>query len=146
MRLTPAGHAVGVYGRSMPLELVHSPELSDRAPYSYASRVSGGSLVFTAGACPLDAQGRIGPVGDHAGQAEHVMRNLVIALAAAGAILEDVAKTTVYVATDRREDLLAVWEVVRAAFGDHDPPSTLLAVPLLGYEDQLVEVEAVAVT
>jgi len=39
----------------------------------------------------------------------------------------------------------AAWNVVRAAFGDHDAPSTLLAVPLLGYEDQLVEVEAVAV-
>ncbi|GAB3785084.1 RidA family protein [Nocardioides ungokensis] len=130
----------------MPLELVRSPALSDRAEYAYAARVSGGSLVFTAGACPLDAEGRIGPVGDYAGQAEQVMRNLVTALADADSQLEDVARTTVYVATDRREDLTTVWEVVRAAFGDHDPPSTLLAVPLLGYEDQLVEVEAVAVS
>ena len=129
----------------MPLELVRSPALSDRAEYAYAARVSGGSLVFTAGACPLDAEGRIGPVGDYAGQAERVMRNLVTALADADSQLEDVARTTVYVATDRREDLTTVWGVVRAAFGDHDPPSTLLAVPLLGYEDQLVEVEAVAV-
>ena len=130
----------------MPLELVRSPALSDRAEYAYAARVSGGSLVFTAGACPLDAEGRIGPVGDYAGQAERVMRNLVTALADADSQLEDVARTTVYVATDRREDLTTVWGVVRAAFGDHDPPSTLLAVPLLGYEDQLVEVEAVAVS
>ncbi|MEU8182404.1 hypothetical protein AB0B85_13240 [Micromonospora sp. NPDC049044] len=28
--------------------------------------------------------------------------------------------------------------------GDHDPPSTLLGVAVLGYTDQLVEVEAVA--
>jgi len=130
----------------MPLELVRSPALSDRAEYAYAARVSGGSLVFTAGACPLDAEGRIGPVGDYAGQAERVMHNLVTALADADSQLEDVARTTVYVATDRREDLTTVWAVVRAAFGDHDPPSTLLAVPLLGYEDQLVEVEAVAVS
>jgi len=129
----------------MPLELVRNPDLSDRAPYAYAARVSGGSLVLTAGACPLDADGRVGPVGDHAGQAERVMANLVVALAACEARLEDVAKTTVYVVTGDREDLLAVWRVVRAAFGDHDPPSTLLGVSLLGYEDQLVEVEAVAV-
>ena len=129
----------------MSLELVRSTDLSDRAPYAYASRVSGGSLVFTAGACPLDEEGRIGPVGDYVGQAERVVRNLVTALAAADSRLEDVAKTTVYVATERRADLQAVWEVVRAAFGDHDAPSTLLAVPLLGYEDQLVEVEAIAV-
>jgi enamine deaminase RidA (YjgF/YER057c/UK114 family) len=74
------------------------------------------------------------------------MANLEAALGAADARLDDVAKTTVFVATQRREDLLAVWEVVRAAFGEHDAPSTLLAVPLLGYQDQLVEVEAVAVS
>jgi hypothetical protein len=34
---------------------------------------------------------------------------------------------------------------VRAAFGDHDPPSTLLGVAMLGYPDQLVEIEAVTV-
>ncbi|MFC4784067.1 RidA family protein [Nocardioides sp. MAHUQ-72] len=130
----------------MTLELVRTPALSDRAPYAYAARVSGGALVFTAGACPLDDEGRIGPVGDYVGQARRVMDNLTTALAAADARLEDVAKSTVYVATTRREDLVAVWEVVRAAFGDHAAPSTLLAVPLLGYEDQLVEVEAVAVS
>lgn len=32
-----------------------------------------------------------------------------------------------------------------AAFGEHDVPSTLLGVAALGYPDQLVEVEAVAV-
>lgn len=100
--------------------------------------------MFTAGACPLDGEGEIGPVGDRAGQAARVMDNLRTALAAAGAGLDDVAKSTVYVVTDDRADLVAVWEVVRRAFGGHDAPSTLLAVPLLGYPDQLVEVEAVA--
>ena len=32
-----------------------------------------------------------------------------------------------------------------AAFGAHDAPSTLLGVAALGYPDQLVEVEAVAI-
>ena len=32
----------------------------------------------------------------------------------------------------------------RAAFGEHDPPSTPLGVVTLGYRDQLVEVEAMA--
>ena len=44
----------------------------------------------------------------------------------------------------RREDLVAAWEVVRDAFGDHDVPSTLMGVTVLGYNDQLVEIEAVA--
>ena len=73
------------------------------------------------------------------------MANLVTALADAGCGLTDVARTTVYVASSDRADLVAAWEVVRAAFGDHDAPSTLLGVALLGYPDQLVEVEAIAV-
>jgi hypothetical protein len=36
------------------------------------------------------------------------------------------------------------WEVVEAAFGELDAPSTLLGVTVLGYADQLVEIEAVA--
>ena len=128
----------------MPVDLIRSNDLTDRAPYAYASVVTAGSLVFTAGACPLDADGAIGPAGDVPGQAARVMDNLVSALAAAGAGLTDVAKTTVYVATADRADLTAAWEVVAAAFGDHDAPSTLLAVPVLGWPGQLVEVEAVA--
>ena len=128
----------------MSVELIRSESLSGEVPYAYAAVVSGGSLVFTAGACPLDDDGEVSPVGDLAGQAALVMRNLETALAAAGARLIDVAKTTVYVATADRADLVTVWQVVRGAFGDHDAPSTLVAVPLLGYEGQLVEVEAVA--
>jgi enamine deaminase RidA (YjgF/YER057c/UK114 family) len=56
-----------------------------------------------------------------------------------------VLKTTVYVATADRADLVAAWDVVRAAFGRHAAPSTLVGVTVLGYPDQLVEVEAVAV-
>ena len=100
--------------------------------------------MFTAGACPLDASGGTVAPGDVAGQAEQVMANLRTALRAAGADLGDVLKTTVYVATGEREDLVAVWDVVRRHFGDHDAPSTLLGVSVLGYPDQLVEVEAVA--
>ena len=55
-------------------------------------------------------------------------------------------KTTVFVASAERADLVAAWDVISAAFGEHDAPSTLLGVSVLGYENQLVEIEAVAVT
>jgi enamine deaminase RidA (YjgF/YER057c/UK114 family) len=58
--------------------------------------------------------------------------------------LADVAKSTVYVASSDRAELVAAWDVVRAAFGEHDAPSTLLGVAMLGYPDQLVEVEVEA--
>lgn len=127
------------------IELIRSPDLATSAPYAYAAVASDVSrLIFTAGACPLDSDGTVAPVGDIAGQAELVMSNLRTALAAAGANFTDVVKTTVYVASHDRADLVAAWAVVSRAFDDHDVPSTLLGVAVLGYPGQLVEVEATA--
>jgi enamine deaminase RidA (YjgF/YER057c/UK114 family) len=127
------------------ITLVRSPDLTGSAPYAYAALPPHGArLLFTAGACPLDETGTTVAPGDVAAQAEQVMANLRRALRAAGADLGDVLKTTVYVATARREDLVTAWDVVHRHFGDHDAPSTLLGVSVLGYADQLVEVEAVA--
>lgn len=132
---------------SAAVELVRNEGLSSVAEYAYAATAqSPARVVWTAGACPLDEHGATVAVGDYAGQAEQVMRNLVTALRGAGAELTDVVKTTVYVASNRQEDLVAAWEMVRSHMGEHDAPSTLLGVAVLGYDDQLVEVEAVAVT
>jgi enamine deaminase RidA (YjgF/YER057c/UK114 family) len=127
------------------VEFVRPAALHRGAPYAYAAVTDPGRMVFTAGACPLDGDGATVAVGDVAGQARQVMANLGAALAGGGAALTDVLKTTVYVATADRSDLVAAWQVVREAFGDHDAPSTLVGVTVLGYPDQLVEVEAVAV-
>ena len=56
----------------------------------------------------------------------------------------DVLSTRVLVASSRQQDLVAAWQVVRDLFGSHDVPSTLMGVTVLGYQDQLVELEAVA--
>jgi enamine deaminase RidA (YjgF/YER057c/UK114 family) len=127
------------------IELVRSRSLTDTVPYAYASVVPAGGMVFTAGACPLDEHGNVVEPDDVAGQARQVMANLTEALRAAGAELTDVAKTTVYVASRWRDDLTTAWQVVRDAFGEHDAPSTLVGVAVLGYPEQVVEVEAVAV-
>ena len=66
------------------------------------------------------------------------------ALADAGATIHDVLSTRVLVASSSRADLATAWEVVRDAFADHDVPSTLIGVTVLGYDDQLVEIEAIA--
>jgi enamine deaminase RidA (YjgF/YER057c/UK114 family) len=129
----------------MAVKLVRSDSLFQGAPYAYASIAPAGSLIFTAGACPLDDNGQVVGAGDVRAQASLAVANLGVALAEAGATFADVLKTTVYVASAQQADLVAAWEVVAAAFGDHDAPSTLLGVTVLGYRDQLVEIEAVAV-
>ncbi|MGY1855893.1 RidA family protein [Modestobacter sp. SYSU DS0290] len=126
------------------IELVRLPDLAD-VPYAYAAVTDPGRMVVTAGACPLDTDGAVVAEGDVAGQARQVMANLGATLQAAGVALTDVLKTTVYVATTDRADLDLAWGVVRGAFGEHDAPSTLVGVTVLGYPGQLVEVEALAV-
>lgn len=128
----------------MPAQLIRASGLYPDAPYAYASAAPPGRMIFTAGACPIDVNGLVAAVGDYPAQAQHAMANLVTALAAAGCTLTDVLKTTVYVASADLGDLYNVWQVIHAAFGEHDAPSTLLGVSVLGYANQLVEVEAVA--
>jgi enamine deaminase RidA (YjgF/YER057c/UK114 family) len=127
------------------VELIRASNLSDVAEYAYAATApKDARLIFLAGACPLDDDGKTLAVGDYAGQAAVCVETMTRALAAAGASISDVINTRVLVATSRQADLGTVWQVVRDAFADHDVPSTLLGVTVLGYGDQLVELEAVA--
>lgn len=125
--------------------LIRSTALSDIAEYAYAATAPAESrLIFLAGACPLNDDGSTAAIGDYAGQAAKAMENMQAALAAAGASMRDVISTRVLVASACREDLVAAWQVVRDLFADHDVPSTLTGVTVLGYKDQLVEIEGVA--
>lgn len=111
--------------------------------YSHVAVARGGTVAFTAGAIPLDHEGRLVGDGDAVAQAERVLENLLIQLDAGGARPRDVAKTTVYVAGGSYETQAAVWQVVRSsAIGR--APSTLVGVPSLGHRGQLVEIEAIA--
>jgi enamine deaminase RidA (YjgF/YER057c/UK114 family) len=129
----------------MAVELIRSTRLFPGVPYAYAARAQQADLIFTAGACPLDGQGKVVAAADIAGQMRQALSNLRTALAECGATLQDVLKTTIYVASNNRDDLLAAWNEVAAAFGEHDAPSTLVGVAVLGYQGQLVEIEATAV-
>jgi enamine deaminase RidA (YjgF/YER057c/UK114 family) len=128
----------------MPRELIDTSSLYAGVPYSYAAIAPPTSTVFTAGACPLDANGGVVSRGDVAGQTRQVLDNLLVALDAAGCRPQDVVKTTVYVATTDDADLAVVWRLVEEVFGTPGPPSTLLGVTVLGWPGQLVEIEAVA--
>jgi len=127
------------------VERINAPGLSDPPGYSHAAVATGGRLVVTAGAVPLDAGGNLVGPGDYVAQARQVLGNLGLALTAAGARGDDVLKTTVYVVSEDRKDLSEVWRVVQES-EVAAAASTLLGVTLLGYEGQLVEVEAIAVT
>jgi enamine deaminase RidA (YjgF/YER057c/UK114 family) len=113
------------------------------APYDYASVSAPGGLVFTAGACPLDAEGTV-VSGDLEAQTRQALDNLETVLREAGSDFAHVLKTTVFVSSGDRADLVRAWNVVEERFAPARPPSTLLGVAVLGYPGQLVEIEAVA--
>jgi enamine deaminase RidA (YjgF/YER057c/UK114 family) len=111
--------------------------------YAHVAVASGSTLVFTAGAVPIDEHGELVGSGDIDAQTERVVANLLRQLEAGGAGPDDVVKTTVYVAGDH-DDMLRAWDVVQTS-PIARAPSTLLGVSLLGYTGQLVEIEAIAV-
>lgn len=108
-------------------------------PYSQAIICNG--LVYTAGQIPLDPRTKE-IVGDAiAEQTEQVMKNLRAILEAAGASLDSVVKTTVFLAD--MNDFAAMNEVYAKAFGAHKPArSTVQAAGLP--KNVKVEIEAVA--
>ena len=109
--------------------------------YSRAVRV--GSLVFVTGTTATGADGEIVGVGDMYEQAKQAIANILSALAKAGARVEDVVRTRIYV-TD-----IARWEEVgrahREVFGGVMPAATMVEVSKLIDPKMLVEIEADAV-
>ena len=81
--------------------------------------------------------------GDFEGQALQTVENLLAALAEHQAGPDALLKTTVSVAGQERADLVRVWDTISPRLGR--APSILIGVSMLGYPDQLVEIEAIAV-
>lgn len=134
----------GCYGSSVGVELRNVSDLAQPPGYSHLAIARGDTLVFTAGAVPLDATGELVGADDPVVQTEQVVTNLLVALSAAGAGPADVVKTTVYVAGGSHDRQATVWQAVQRS-PIAAVPSTLIGVAILGYRGQLVEIEAVAV-
>jgi 2-iminobutanoate/2-iminopropanoate deaminase len=107
-------------------------------PYSQAVAID--NLLFTAGQIALDPVTMTVVPGDVTAQAEQVMKNLAAVCAAAGATLQDVVKTTVFL--QEMSDFQAMNEVYARHFGENRPARSTVAVRGLP-RDVRVEIEAI---
>lgn len=112
--------------------------------FAYSAEVSGTSVLYTAGVSPLDSDGDIVGPDDPVAQVRHAFGLLLVLLDERGAAIDDIVKLTVYVATSDRTDLAAVWEALAPEFGGEIPPAVIVAVTVLPYPGQRVEIDAVA--
>ena len=124
----------------MKLEPVHSPSAPAAiGPYSQA--VKAGNLLFCSGQIALDPK-TMQMVGETAAaQAEQVLKNLAAVLAAGGAGLQNVVRTTIYLVS--MADFVAVNEVYGRHFGSHKPARATVAVKELP-KAGLVEIDCIA--
>ncbi len=107
-------------------------------PYSQAVKVA--NMVYTSGQIALNTNGEFfdGTIKD---QAELVLHNLEEVLKEAGSSMQQVIKTTIFLAD--MEDFADVNEVYAKAFGEYKPARSTVEVATLP-KNALIEIEAIA--
>lgn len=118
---------------------------TDQAPRAigtYSQAVRAGDLVFASGQIPIDPATGEFVAGGVAEQTEQVLRNLTAIFEAAGVGMNQVVKTTVFLAD--MDDFTAMNEVYGRVFGVEPPARATVQAARLP-RDARVEIEAIAV-
>ena len=108
-------------------------------PYSHAIRV--GDFVFCSGQTPIDPATGDLVSWEISEQVHQVFNNIRAVLSAAGLTLDNVVKTTVYLA--HMSDFAEMNEIYAQEFGDNRPARTTIEAARLP-KDCLVEIEVIA--
>jgi len=123
-----------------PKGLLHNPG------FSQVVAATGTRTIYIAGQVSIDAHGVLVGAGDLAAQTAQAMRNVGLALSAAGVSYADIVKITTYVVDYKPEHRAIIGGARRPFFANGAPPaSTLVGVTALALPGWLIEIEAVAV-
>src|SRR5436305_4629848 len=121
--------------RPRPEGLLHNPG------FSQVVAATGTRTIYTAGQVSIDEHGVLVGAGDLGAQTTQVMRNVGLALAAAGASYADIVKITTYVVDYKPEHRSVVGKARAPFFANGIPPG----VAALALAEWIVEIEAIAV-
>lgn len=118
--------------------------VSDKAPAAigcYSHAIEAGNMIFTSGQLPINKE--TGKMPESAGeQAKQSLENVKHILEAAGATMDNVVKTSVFI--QNIEDFPAINEVYSTYFGEPFPARSCFEVGNLPL-GALVEIEVIAV-
>ncbi len=121
--------------------------ISSGSPYEpvigFSRAVRIGNIVHVGGTAPIGPDGKSAHIGDPAAQVRRSLEIIRIALEQAGAKLEDVIRTRVFMT--RQADWKAVGKAHGEVFGAIRPASTMAIVKALLDDEWLVEIEADAI-
>ena len=113
------------------------------ATFGYSRAVRVGQHVFVSGTAAVDEQGQTVGVGDAYAQTKFILDKITKALHQAGATLEQVVRTRMFV-TD-----ISQWEAIGRAHGEYfrniRPATSMVEVNRLIEPEMLVEIEVDAI-
>lgn len=118
---------------------------TDKAPGAigpYSQGMSAGSMIFTSGQLGLDPETGEFDKSDIKAEAKRSLENLKAVLEAAGATLNDVVKTTVFI--KNMDDFAQINEVYAEYFVENKPARSCVEVARLP-KDANIEIEAIAI-
>jgi 2-iminobutanoate/2-iminopropanoate deaminase len=118
------------------ISTLHAPQAI--GPYSQAVEVNG--MIYTSGQIGLMPDGQMAGNGIIS-QTNQVIKNLKAVLEAGGSSMNNVIKTTIFLAD--MDDFVTVNEIYAEYFGDHKPARSTVAVKSLP-KNALVEIECIA--
>jgi len=128
------------------LEHPHPEGLLHNPAFSQVVAASGRRTIYTAGQVSIDGRGALVGAADLAAQTAQAMRNVGLALSAAGANYADIVKITTYVVNYKPEHRSIIGNARAPFFAKGTPPaSTLVGVAALAIAEWIVEIEAIAV-
>lgn len=125
----------------MTKQYINPPDLYVSNAYSHAVRA--GNTIYLAGMVGVDLEGNLVGDGSISAQVHGAYRSVKSALKDAGATLDDLVSTRVYLT--KHEDIEPYKEAREQYLTRPGPGMTLLIVKALGRADLLFELEAIAV-